>query len=84
MKETNSERTIKECCERSCGNIGKMITLRALFRCLSYNGKKVPAQRAKNYGHQELGGGGGGDFGSSKFLNKFFIFMTFSHSSPTA
>ena len=40
MNETNSERTIKERCERSCGNIGKMIALRALFRCLSYNAKK--------------------------------------------
>ena len=40
MKGTNSERTIKERCERSCGNIGKMIALSALFRCLSYNAKK--------------------------------------------
>ena len=55
MKETNSERTIKELCELSCGNIGKMIALRALFWCLSYNAKKkIPAQRVKNYGHKEL------------------------------
>ena len=55
MKETNSERTIKEHCERSCGNIGKMIALRALFRFLSYNAKKkIQAQRVKNYGHKEL------------------------------
>ena len=54
MKETNSERTIKERCDRFCGNIGKMIALRALFRCLSYNGeKKIPAH-VKNYGHNEL------------------------------
>ena len=56
MKETNSERTIKERCERSCGNMGKMIFLRALFRCLSYKAKKkIPAQCVKNYGHKELG-----------------------------
>ena len=40
MKEINSERTIKERCERSCGNIGKMIALRELFLCLYYNAKK--------------------------------------------
>ena len=40
MKETNSERTIKDRCERSYGNIGKIIALRALFRCLSVNAKK--------------------------------------------
>ena len=40
MKETNNERTIKERCERSCGNIGKTIALWALFQCLSYNAKK--------------------------------------------
>ena len=50
MKETNSEHTIKDRCERSCGNIGKMIALRELFRCLSYNAKKqIPAQLVKNY-----------------------------------
>ena len=40
MKETNSERTNKDCCERSYGNIGKIIALWALFRCLSVNAKK--------------------------------------------
>ena len=53
MKETNSKRTIKERCERSCGNIGKMIALRALFRYFIMR-KKIPAQRVKNYGHKEL------------------------------
>ena len=54
MKEANSERSIKERCERSCGNIGKMIALQALFWCLSYNAKKILAQRVENYGHKEL------------------------------
>ena len=35
VKETNSEHTIKDRCERSYGNIGKIIAQRALFRCLS-------------------------------------------------
>ena len=40
VKETNSERTIKDHCERSYGNVGKIIALRALYRCLSVNAKK--------------------------------------------
>ena len=55
LKETNSERTIKDHCERSYGNIGKIISLRALFRFLSVNSKKkIPAQCVKNYGRKEL------------------------------
>ena len=38
--EKNSEHTVKDRCERSYGNIGKIIALRELFRCLSVNGKK--------------------------------------------
>ena len=55
MKETNSKRTIKDRCERSYGNKGKIIALWVLFRCLRVNAKKkIPARRVKNYGRKEL------------------------------
>ena len=41
MKETNSERTIKDRCECSYGHIiGKIIALWALFWCLSVGARK--------------------------------------------
>ena len=47
MKETNSERTIKEGCELSYGNMGKIIDAVSVLPVFKRK-KKIPARRVKN------------------------------------